>query len=394
MKVHPLLETWRWYGPNDTVTLQDIKQAGAAGIVSAMHHIPHGEVWPVADIQKRKQEIEAAGLVWSVVESIPVHEDIKTRSGAYQKKLDNYRQSLVNVAKARGIKTVCYNFMPVLDWTRTQLDYTFFDGSKALRLEWTDLAVFDVHILKRKGAEADYDAATLVKAEKKFTTAEKKWIDILTENVLMGVPGEASISIPQLLASIETYKNIGADGLRDNLAFFLESIMDTCEENGINMTIHPDDPPFDILGLPRIMSSKKDMLYMLDRVNRPANGICYCTGSLGAGKHNDLVDILKAVGERVNFVHLRNVTKEPDNSFYEADHLTGDTDMYAVMKELLAIQQKRKEPIPFRPDHGHQMLDDLNKETFPGYSAIGRLRGLAELRGLALGIQRSGMNDM
>ncbi|MFL9483118.1 mannonate dehydratase [Chitinophagaceae bacterium LWZ2-11] len=386
--MHPLLETWRWFGPNDTVSLQDIKQAGAQGIVSAMHHIPHGKLWPVEDIQKRKNEIEAAGLAWSVVESIPVHEDIKTRSGNYLEKIELYKQCLRNVAAA-GVSTVCYNFMPVLDWTRTELSYELPNGAKALRFEWTDLAMFDVHILKRKGAEADYDAATLTKAEHKFKTGNKDWLALVTDNVLMGVPGEASIPLPQLLQSIDTYQNIGAEGLKENLAYFLESIMDTCEENNIKMTIHPDDPPFDILGLPRIMSSKEDMLYILNKVNREANGICYCTGSLGAGKHNDLPEILRAVGDRVNFVHLRNVTKEADNSFYEADHLNGDTDMYEVMKELLAIQHKRKEPIPFRPDHGHQMLDDLHKETFPGYSAIGRLKGLAELRGLVMGIERS-----
>lgn len=386
--MHPLLETWRWFGPNDTVSLQDIKQAGAQGIVSAMHHIPHGKLWPVEDIQKRKNEIEAAGLIWNVVESIPVHEDIKTRSGNYLEKIELYKQCLRNVAAA-DVRTVCYNFMPVLDWTRTELSYELPNGAKALRFEWTDLAMFDVHILKRKGAEADYDAATLTKAEHKFKTGNKDWLALVTDNVLMGVPGEASIPLPQLLQSIDTYQNIGAEGLKENLAYFLESIMDTCEENNIKMTIHPDDPPFDILGLPRIMSSKEDMLYILNKVNREANGICYCTGSLGASKHNDLPEILRAVGDRVNFVHLRNVTKEADNSFYEADHLNGDTDMYEVMKELLAIQHKRKEPIPFRPDHGHQMLDDLHKETFPGYSAIGRLKGLAELRGLAMGIERS-----
>ncbi|MDB5231972.1 MAG: mannonate dehydratase [Chitinophagaceae bacterium] len=388
MKLHPLQETWRWFGPKDTVSLADIKQAGAAGIVSAMHHVPHGQLWSVEDIQKRKEEIERAGLRWSVVESIPVHENIKTRSGNYKELLEVYKQSLRNVSAA-GVKTVCYNFMPVLDWTRTELDHTMPDGSKSLWFDWVSLALFDVHILKRKGAEQDYDAATLQKAEHRFQHAEKKWLDILTENILMGVPGEASIPLEQLLKSIEIYKAIGGDGLRENLAFFLESIMDVCEEQGIKMTIHPDDPPFDILGLPRIMSNKNDLIYILKKVDRMPNGICFCTGSLGAGKDNDLPDILKAVGDRVYFVHLRNVRKEKDRSFYEADHLDGDTDMYEVMKELLKIQQSRKEPIPFRPDHGHQMLDDLNKETFPGYSAIGRLRGLAELRGLAMGISKS-----
>ncbi|HTE23366.1 mannonate dehydratase [Flavitalea sp.] len=385
MKIHPLQETWRWYGPNDTVTLSDVRQAGASGIVSAMHHIPHGELWPMKDLRERKTVIEAAGLAWSVVESVPVHEDIKTRSGRYKELLETYKQNLRNVA-ACGIGTVCYNFMPVLDWTRTELYHTMPDGSKALRFSWTDLAVFDVHILKRNGAEVDYTADQLQKAESIFKKGDRQYLDTLSDNILMGVPGEASITTDALIKSIDIYKAIGADGLRENLAFFLESIMDTCEENGIKMTIHPDDPPFDILGLPRIMSKKSDLEFILNRVDRKENGICFCTGSLGAGKHNDLPDILRSVGDRVYFVHLRNTKRETDDSFFEAAHLEGDTDMYQVMKELLKIQATRSEPIPFRPDHGHQMLDDLKKTTAPGYSAIGRLRGLAELRGLAYGI--------
>ncbi|MHA4845938.1 mannonate dehydratase [Flavitalea antarctica] len=388
MKIHPLQETWRWYGPNDTVTLSDVRQAGASGVVSAMHHIPHGELWPMSDLHVRKNVIEAAGLVWSVVESIPVHEDIKTRSGRYKELLEVYKQNLRNVA-ACGIRTVCYNFMPVLDWTRTELYHTMPDGAKALRFSWTDLAVFDIHILKRKGAEADYTTEQLQQAELIFKKGDPHYLDTLSDNILMGVPGEASITTGALIDSIDIYKAIGAEGLRENLAYFLESIMDTCEENGIRMTIHPDDPPFDILGLPRIMSKKSDLEYILNRVNRKENGICFCTGSLGAGRHNDLPDILRTVGDRVYFVHLRNTKREADGSFYEAAHLEGDTDMYEVMKELLKIQADRSEPIPFRPDHGHQMLDDLQKTTAPGYSAIGRLRGLAELRGLAYGITAS-----
>lgn len=383
-----LLQTWRWYGPNDTVSLQDIKQAGAKGIVTALHHISHGEVWTVEEIKKRQRQIESAGLKWEVVESVNVHEDIKTRSGHYKSYLEKYNQSLRNLA-ACGIHTVCYNFMPVLDWTRTQLDYTVEDGSKALRFDWTDLAVFDLYILKRKDAQSDYSSDTLEKAEKRFRSLDNHQKNLLAENVLMGVPGEAASTITQLLDSIEKYKETGREGLKENLKYFLESIMDTCEENNIRMTIHPDDPPISILGLPRIVSSLEDLNYIIKSVNRKPNGICYCTGSLGAGRQNNLVDILKAVGERVYFVHLRNVTKEPDNSFYEANHLEGDVDMYGVMEELVHIQQNRKESIPFRPDHGHQMLDDLNKKTNPGYSAIGRLRGLAELRGLELGITKS-----
>lgn len=387
-KTHPLLETWRWYGPADTVSLNDIKQAGAKGIVSAMHHIPHGRLWPMGDLIKRKEIIEAAGLTWSVVESIPVHEDIKTRSGNYKDLLEVYKQNLRNVAQC-GIRTVCYNFMPVLDWTRTDLFYTMPDEAKALRFSWTDLAVFDLYLLKRKGAEQDYTDIQLAAAEELYKRNDKVFLNTLSDNILMGVPGEASITTDALISSIDIYKGIGSSGLRENLAFFLDSIMDTCEETGIKMTIHPDDPPFDILGLPRIMSNKADLEYILQKVDREPNGICFCTGSLGAGRHNDLPDILKAVGDRVYFVHLRNTKRDNDGSFHEAAHLDGDTDMFAVMQELLAIQAKRSEPIPFRPDHGHQMLDDLKKTTAPGYSAIGRLRGLAELRGLAMGIFRS-----
>lgn len=388
MPIHSLLETWRWYGPKDTVSLQDIRQAGAQGIVTALHEVPHGETWSLHDIQERKAIIEAAGLTWSVVESVAVHEDIKTRTGPYERRLENYRQTLRNLA-ACGIRTVCYNFMPVLDWTRTALDYRVADGSLALRFDWTDLAAFDLFLLKRKGAEDDYGEAVAKAAEERFRKYDDAQKELLSENVLMGIPGESGVDMETLRQSIDTYKNIGADGLRDNLAYFLSAIMETCEETGIRMTIHPDDPPFPILGLPRVVSTQDDLTDLLKRVDHPANGICYCTGSLGAGRENDLVAILRAVGSRVYFAHLRNVTKEADGSFYEADHLGGDNDMYAIMKTLLEFQHQRTEPIPFRPDHGHQMLDDLKKTTNPGYSAIGRLRGLAELRGLALGIEKS-----
>lgn len=388
MPIHSLLETWRWYGPKDTVSLQDIRQAGAQGIVTALHEVPHGETWSLHDIQERKAIIEAAGLTWSVVESVAVHEDIKTRRGPYERRLENYRQTLRHLA-ACGIRTVCYNFMPVLDWTRTALDYRVADGSLALRFDWTDLAAFDLFLLKRKGAEDDYGEAVAKAAEERFRKYDAAQKELLSENVLMGIPGESGVDMETLRQSIDTYKNIGADGLRDNLAYFLSAIMETCEETGIRMTIHPDDPPFPILGLPRVVSTQDDLTDLLKRVDHPANGICYCTGSLGAGRENDLVAILRAIGSRVYFAHLRNVTKEADGSFYEADHLGGDNDMYAIMKTLLEFQHQRTEPIPFRPDHGHQMLDDLQKTTNPGYSAIGRLRGLAELRGLALGIEKS-----
>lgn len=385
MSNQKLLQTWRWYGPNDPVTLQDVKQAGATGIVSALHHIPHGEVWPLADVQERKAIIEAAGLTWSVVESVPVHEAIKTRRADADKYIENYKQSLKNLA-ACGIKTVCYNFMPVLDWTRTQLDLEMKDGSKALYFNWTDLAIFDIYILKRSGAAADYDANILEKAKTKYATMSQAELDHLRINVLMGIPNEKEIELTTLQASIDEYKTIGHKGLQANLAWFLSSIADTCTELGIKMTIHPDDPPYPILGLPRIASTKEDLVSIIKSVDKEFNGICYCTGSLGAGAKNNLVEIFDAVKERVYFLHLRNVTKDEEGNFYEADHLGGDVNMYEVMKAVTAENAKRNEPIPFRPDHGHQMLDDLNKVTNPGYSAIGRLRGLAELRGLELGV--------
>lgn len=383
-----LIQSWRWYGPSDPVSLQDIKQAGATGIVSALHHVPHGEVWPLNEIQERKQIIEAAGLKWVVVESVPVHDAIKTRNADCEKYLDNYRQTLRNLA-ACGISTVCYNFMPVLDWTRTNLAYTLENGAKALYFDWTDLAIFDIFVLERAGAEDDYAASVVEKARAKYKNYTSEDIKQLSEVILMGVPTEGNVTVEQLLQSIEIYKNIGHAGLRENLAYFLESIMDVCEESGINMTIHPDDPPFAILGLPRIASSKDDLLYIINQVDRAPNGICFCTGSLGAGRHNNPVDILKAVGHRVYFAHLRNVLKDEEGNFYESDHLAGDVDMYGVMRELVQLNYEREQPIPFRPDHGHQMLDDLHKVTNPGYSAIGRLRGLAELRGLEMGIAKT-----
>ncbi|WP_066839568.1 mannonate dehydratase [Rufibacter ruber] len=383
-----LLQSWRWYGPQDPVSLQDIKQAGATGVVSALHHVPHGAVWPLEEIQDRKRIIEESGLQWVVVESVPVHEAIKTRTGNYEMYLENYRQSLRNLA-ACGLTTVCYNFMPVLDWTRTNLALELQNGAKALYFDWADLAVFDLYILKREGAEKDYAESIVQLAEERSKTYSQEQLDHLSEIIRMGVPMEGFITLEHLTQSIEIYKNIGHAGLRENLANFLESIMDVCEEAGIKMTIHPDDPPFPILGLPRIASNREDLEFIIQRVDREANGICFCTGSLGAGAHNNPVEILKAVGHRVYFAHLRNVLKDENGNFYESDHLAGDVDMYGVMKELVAINQKREQPIPFRPDHGHQMLDDLHKVTNPGYSAIGRLRGLAELRGLELGISRS-----
>jgi mannonate dehydratase len=383
-----LLQSWRWYGPNDPVALQDIKQAGAEGIVTALHQVAHGEIWPLEEILKRKQFIEKAGLKWVVVESVPIHEEIKTNGKNCQLYLSNYRQTLQNLAEC-GLQTVCYNFMPLLDWTRTKLDYMLPNGAKALYFNWVDLAIFDLFILKRENAEADYPQIIIQQVQTRYNSMTEAEIQLLQENILMGVPTEGGVTIDQLTESIEVYKRIGFDGLRKNLAYFLQSIMDTCQQLNIKMTIHPDDPPYSILGLPRIASSKEDLLHIIETVNHPFNGICLCTGSLGANANNDPVEILKAVGHRVYFAHLRNVKKDKDGNFYESDHLSGDVDMYGVMKELVDINKRRETPIPFRPDHGHQMLDDLHKFTNPGYSAIGRLKGLAELRGLELGIEKN-----
>ena len=383
-----LQQAWRWYGPNDPVSLQDIKQAGATAIVSALHYIAHGDVWPLEDILERKRQIEQAGLDWSVVESVTIHEAIKTRSDEVDYYLDNYKQTLKNLASC-GITTVCYNFMPVLDWTRTQLDLEMEDGSKALYFDWVDLAVFDIYILQRPDASLSYAPSLVEQARTRYNTYTEGHKVFLQGNVLMGIPGEKDPSLEDLRRSIEIYDKIGFDGLRENLVYFLTEIADVCEELGIKMTIHPDDPPYPILGLPRIASTINDFQFIINSVNKPFNGICFCTGSLGAGPDNDLVEIFKSVASRVNFIHLRNVQRDEIGNFFEANHLEGNVDMYAVMKEVIAENQQRKESIPFRPDHGHQMLDDLKKVTNPGYSAIGRLRGLAELRGLELGIVRN-----
>lgn len=381
-------QTWRWFGPNDPVSLTDVKQTGATGIVSALHHIPHGEVWQVDEILKRKMEIEKTGLTWSVVESITVHEDIKTRSGNYKKYIEQYKTSIRNVANC-GIPVITYNFMPVNDWTRTTLDYKMPTGAKALYFNWADLAVFDIYILKRKGAAASYNINIQQQAEKRFRSYSPEQIESLSGVVMFGIPGEKRATTAGMLKKLEAYTDIDRKALQENLSSFLAEIAPVAEECAVKLAIHPDDPPFPILGLPRIVSSMEDFNYILNKVNIPANGVCFCTGSLGASPKNDLAGMAKAIGERIHFIHLRNVKKDEEGNFFEADHLGGDNDMYAIMKELLLIQQKKKTPIPFRPDHGHQMLDDLDKTTNPGYSAIGRLKGLAELRGLEEGLLRS-----
>jgi len=382
---YKMKQTWRWFGPSDPVSLQDVKQTGATGVVTALHHIPYGEIWTIEEINKRKAIIENAGLTWSVVESITVHEDIKTRSGDHKGYIEKYKTSIRNVA-ACGIPVITYNFMPVNDWTRTSLNYQMPDGSLALYFNWIDLAAFDLYILKRPNAADSYSASILQKATERNQNFSGKQRNELANTVLSGIPGEKRNSIPDMLHKLESYKDIDASILRENLCYFQNEISPIAEECGVKLAIHPDDPPFPILGLPRIVSTKEDYEYFLQKVDNPANGICLCTGSLGASSKNNLTDMIKSFGQKIHFLHLRNVTKDLDGNFYEADHLGGDNDMYAIVKEILLLQQKLQISIPFRPDHGHQMLDDLHKKTNPGYSAIGRLRGLAEIRGLETGI--------
>lgn len=383
-----LKQTWRWFGPDDPVSLQDIKQTGAQGIVTALHHVPHGAVWTVDEIKKRQTELAHAGYNWDVVESVTVHEDIKTRTGNFRKYIDQYKESLRNIA-ACGIKTVTYNFMPVNDWTRTNLDLIMPDGSKALYFNWFDLAVFDLYILKRAGAETSYTPAILAEAEKRFKTYTQHQLDELAGIIMFGIPGEKKTTVEEMRARLKPYEDFDHDTLRENLKHFLLEISPVAAECNINLAIHPDDPPFDILGLPRIACREADFDFILSSVPIESNGVCFCTGSLGANPANDLPAMAKKIGKRIHFVHLRNTKRDAHGNFFEADHLDGDTDMYAVLKEILSIQQQVPSPIPFRPDHGHQMMDDLQKTTNPGYSCIGRMRGLAELRGLELGILKA-----
>ncbi|MFD2526899.1 mannonate dehydratase [Flavihumibacter stibioxidans] len=382
-------QTMRWYGPHDTVSLSDIRQSGATGVVTALHQVPVGELWTIEAIEERKQLVEAAGLTWTVVESLPVSDDIKRQSGDFQRHIRHYQESLRNLG-ACGIRVVTYNFMPVLDWLRTDVYYPLPDGSTMLYFNRLDFLVFDLFLLKRPGAESEYPADAVNKARTRYESMSEAAQRYLFTNMMLGLPGsDDAFTAAQVLSELDKYQGIDAKKLKDHLFYFLREVVPVAEAAGVKMAIHPDDPPYPVLGLPRIMSTEADAADLLQAVPSPANGLCFCTGSFGARPDNDIPAMLKRFGDSIHFLHLRNTRRDAEGNFYEADHLDGDTDMVAVIREVLAIQKRRGISLPMRPDHGHQMLDDLKKKTYPGYSAIGRLKGLAELRGVEYAIHRA-----
>ncbi len=383
-----LKETMRWYGPHDRVSLADIAQAGASGVVTALHHIPNGIAWPLDAIQERKELIEQAGMEWSVVESVPIHEDIKIRSGNYERYIDNYKKTIANLAEA-GIPIICYNFMPVLDWTRTDLAFEMPDGGKALRFEKKALIAFDCFILDRPGAKSEYSREAFDEAFRYYNSLDDLKIEKLKETILAGLPGaEEGYKLEDFRLALDSYRDITGAELSENLSSFLKEIIPVAEKHGIRMALHPDDPPFPILGLPRVVSTAEDIERILSNPLSPSNGVTFCTGSFGVRADNDLEKMVDKFKDRIYFVHLRSTQRDSEGNFYEAAHLEGDVPMYELVSKLMAINAKRNQSIPMRPDHGHQILDDLDKPSNPGYSAIGRLKGLAEIRGLMHAIAR------